>query len=320
MIRGWLIKAVVLIGLAAGFALPAYSSEPAISPFKGSELYQSYQSRFESLPLLTGPLDPKGNPTLTEVEGPVSSRIFKRPDNVSSYELFQSYQATLKENGYEILLACREEGCRAKRNVATVYRQKSPIFKTRKYKVLKRLTGFSTYLTSYANHYLSAKKVSDGQTHYVMVIVSDKKGLYSVDALSVDSREQGTVSITSEMIAGGIASQGKVVLTGLFFDTGKASITAASVPALETIAQYLKANPANSFYVVGHTDDTGSLAANVKLSEARAVAVVTALQQYGVSPSQLSGHGVGPYSPAATNASTSGQGKNRRVELVLRLN
>lgn len=317
--RARVLKTVVLASMGACLSLPAFGNDLSVSPFKGSVLYQTYESRFELLPLLTEPLDAKGNPTVTNVEGAVISRVYKRPDDVTSYELYQSYRATLKDNGFEILLACREKACKSKRNVANIYRQDHPVFKTRKYKVLKQQRSIPTYLTSYANHYLAAKKVTAGQTQYVMLIVSDQKNLYSVDVLSVGNREQGTVSITSEMISDGIASEGKVVLTGIYFDTGKATVTPDSVPALQSIARYLKDNPANSFYVVGHTDDTGGLKTNVALSEGRAKAVVKALGQYGVDASRLSGHGVGPFSPAATNASNKGRGENRRVELVLRI-
>jgi outer membrane protein OmpA-like peptidoglycan-associated protein len=69
--------------------------------------------------------------------------------------------------------------------------------------------------------------------------------------------------------------------------------------------------------VVGHTDSTGPLEANMRLSQARAEAVVQALAaQHGVATARVKGHGVGPLAPVATNDTEEGKAKNRRVELV----
>jgi OOP family OmpA-OmpF porin len=68
---------------------------------------------------------------------------------------------------------------------------------------------------------------------------------------------------------------------------------------------------------LGHTDMTGSMDANMKLSPARGEAVVQVLvSQHGVAASRLKGFGVGPLAPVATNATEEGRAKNRRVELV----
>ena len=61
----------------------------------------------------------------------------------------------------------------------------------------------------------------------------------------------------------------------------------------------------------------GSAETNLKLSQARAEAVVKALvTQHGVGASRLKGYGVGPLAPVATNDTDEGRAKNRRVELV----
>ena len=70
-------------------------------------------------------------------------------------------------------------------------------------------------------------------------------------------------------------------------------------------------------YVVGHTDNAGSLAQNVDLSKRRAQAVVTALTtRHQVAPARLHADGVGPLAPVAGNDDEAGRAKNRRVELV----
>jgi OmpA-OmpF porin, OOP family len=69
-------------------------------------------------------------------------------------------------------------------------------------------------------------------------------------------------------------------------------------------------------YVVGHTDNVGTLDANLKLSADRADAVVKAIAGRGVDAKRLKPAGVGPYSPETSNATEEGRAKNRRVELV----
>jgi OOP family OmpA-OmpF porin len=79
----------------------------------------------------------------------------------------------------------------------------------------------------------------------------------------------------------------------------------------------LKQNPGMKVYVVGHTDNVGTLASNLDLSKRRAASVVQSLTtQYGVSAAQLQSFGDGPHAPVASNHSEDGRALNRRVELV----
>ena len=73
-----------------------------------------------------------------------------------------------------------------------------------------------------------------------------------------------------------------------------------------------------SVFLVGHTDNVGSLAANITLSKDRAKAVIDRLvEKYGVNPSQMSWDGVGYLSPIASNNTEKGRELNRRVEVVI---
>ena len=85
---------------------------------------------------------------------------------------------------------------------------------------------------------------------------------------------------------------------------------------LDVIANYLSANVSSKYFVVGHTDNTGSMDHNMNLSRQRADAVVDALVIRGISKNQLSAMGVGPLSPNAPNRNEDGKAQNRRVELV----
>ena len=104
---------------------------------------------------------------------------------------------------------------------------------------------------------------------------------------------------------------------GIYFDTGKATLKPESDAALAEIAKLLTADTALKLNVVGHTDNAGSLDANMKLSQARAEAVAKALtRRHGIAASRLKSFGVASLAPVASNDSEDGRAKNRRVELV----
>jgi outer membrane protein OmpA-like peptidoglycan-associated protein len=114
-----------------------------------------------------------------------------------------------------------------------------------------------------------------------------------------------------------LGSSGHVAVYGIYFDTNRSEVKPESEPALAEIAKLLAQDPGLKLKVVGHTDMTGGLAANLELSEARAEAVIQALvARHGVAAARLEGHGVGPLAPVASNDTEEGRARNRRVELV----
>ncbi|MEY4964762.1 MAG: hypothetical protein RL274_345 [Pseudomonadota bacterium] len=129
--------------------------------------------------------------------------------------------------------------------------------------------------------------------------------------------KQKIVTVTASEIDSRIASEGRAIFYGLFFDFDKADIKPESRPPLAEIADYLAKRPVLKAFVVGHTDIQGGLDYNLSLSLRRAQSVVAALQsQFKIAPNRLTARGVGPLSPTATNRDDTGRGKNRRVELV----
>jgi len=79
----------------------------------------------------------------------------------------------------------------------------------------------------------------------------------------------------------------------LLFDLGKSTIRPSSSAALDDAAALIKAAPTEKFLIQGETDKKGNDATNLKLSQARAAAVVAALEKRGVNTDQLKSIGVG---------------------------
>ena len=104
---------------------------------------------------------------------------------------------------------------------------------------------------------------------------------------------------------------------GIYFDVDRAVVKPKSGPVLAEIARLLQNEPGLYLYVVGHTDNTGTLVHNMDLSQRRAEAVVQKLAaDYGIAAERLAAVGVGPVAPVASNDADEGRALNRRVELT----
>lgn len=127
-----------------------------------------------------------------------------------------------------------------------------------------------------------------------------------------------SILIDQNYLTNELERQGRVVLHGLNFALNKAELLPSSEPALGEILTYVKAHPQQSFYVVGHTDNTGDHSLNMRLAEQRADTIRRTLIERGTAAERLIAAGVGPMAPLNSNRSEAGQADNRRVELVLR--
>ena len=111
---------------------------------------------------------------------------------------------------------------------------------------------------------------------------------------------------------------GAIALDDLVFASGAATLADGDFPSLPALADYLRANPARVIAIVGHTDASGGLEANIALSRKRAQAVRDVLiDAFGVPGGQIQAEGVGYLSPRASNLTDAGRTQNRRVEVML---
>jgi len=98
------------------------------------------------------------------------------------------------------------------------------------------------------------------------------------------------------------------------FELGSATLTAKGRAILDEIAPTLGQLSNKAIAVVGHTDNAGSRASNLALSQARAESVKGYLVNKGIDPATMSTSGVGPDQPVAGNDSDAGRARNRRIE------
>ncbi|MGI4736704.1 MAG: OmpA family protein [Janthinobacterium lividum] len=105
-----------------------------------------------------------------------------------------------------------------------------------------------------------------------------------------------------------------IVLSNIFFDTGKAILRPESTAELERLQKLLTDQPSIKLEMAGHTDNVGKPAANQDLSQRRAQAVVTYLTQHGIAADRLAAAGYGDTRPVTSNETKIGRQLNRHTE------
>jgi outer membrane protein OmpA-like peptidoglycan-associated protein len=133
--------------------------------------------------------------------------------------------------------------------------------------------------------------------------------------LHIVEREAMQQVITADAMAAEIDKAGFVALD-IHFATAKAEILPESRPIIDQIVAMLKKRPTLRVAVEGHTDNTGSPAANKALSTSRAKAVADALTASDIAAARLRTAGYGQERPIADNRLEDGRARNRRVEIV----
>ena len=101
------------------------------------------------------------------------------------------------------------------------------------------------------------------------------------------------------------------------FATGRADIEASFRPILDRFADGLRNNPNAEVRIIGHTDSTGSDAINDPLSLQRAESTRNYLTSRGVNGARIQVQGMGSRQPVASNSTTEGRSRNRRVEIFV---
>jgi outer membrane protein OmpA-like peptidoglycan-associated protein len=298
------------------------ADHPLLSRYQESLLFMYGDENYGSADLV---MSEAGKPVLRKVEGKLSNKIYWAPKGRSPLEVFRNYQQALNAAGFETLFSCETAQCE----------------KLRVQNLISRLPRnakwqkFSTYTDGIFDsgnqpgfHYLSAKKASpSGVVHVQIGLVGGSDNNKSIQGRVqqfmqiVESAqvETGKVLVDAKAIGNALRSEGKIALYGLQFDTNKASIKPESESTLGEMAKILKSDSALKVYIVGHTDNQGSVDINLPLSQKRAEAVVDALsKKYGIAANRLQARGVADFSPVASNGAEEGRAKNRRVEMVAR--
>ncbi len=106
----------------------------------------------------------------------------------------------------------------------------------------------------------------------------------------------------------------KVVMRNIFFDYDSYDLKQESKSELTKLIGFLNDNPTLSIEISGHTDNTGSVEYNKKLSDNRAFTVANYLINNGIDAKRITSTGYGNTQPIADNNTEEGRALNRRTE------
>jgi outer membrane protein OmpA-like peptidoglycan-associated protein len=106
-----------------------------------------------------------------------------------------------------------------------------------------------------------------------------------------------------------------MVLEAVTFGTGSARLQTSAYVELDSIAKVLAANPGLRVEIGGHTNEGGSPADNMHLSNLRAEAVRNYLVAKGVPFQQMVARGYGDSMPRTPDNTPRGRAANRRIEI-----
>jgi outer membrane protein OmpA-like peptidoglycan-associated protein/opacity protein-like surface antigen len=115
--------------------------------------------------------------------------------------------------------------------------------------------------------------------------------------------------------ANGCALDKNFILRGVKFEFDSDRLTEPAKLILNEVGETLKAYPTIKVDLEGHTDNVGTDAYNLGLSERRANSVKTYLAGRGIEAARMNPVGYGESRPIDTNDTEEGREENRRVEL-----
>jgi outer membrane protein OmpA-like peptidoglycan-associated protein len=118
--------------------------------------------------------------------------------------------------------------------------------------------------------------------------------------------------------AGGIQKGKSIILEGVNFESGSATLTRESETALEQAYMTLIGNPDMRVEIAGYTDNIGNPRTNQRLSQRRADAVMAWLVRKGIPATRMTTVGMGSRNPIAPNTTAEGRARNRRIEFHVR--
>jgi outer membrane protein OmpA-like peptidoglycan-associated protein len=106
-----------------------------------------------------------------------------------------------------------------------------------------------------------------------------------------------------------------IILDDVLFDFDKSTIKPEAAQIVDRLVVFMNENKNTRAALSGYTDNVGTEAYNLKLSERRWMSVKDYVVKKGIDGGRVSGQGFGEAKPIADNKTAEGRAKNRRVEI-----
>ena len=261
-----------------------------------------------------------------ETRGTESGKIAMREKQISAKGFRQkhavgSFTATAKANGYYDATQVFEIQKVGSTEYVTIAMRPCPVLRVR---VTNKETGMPVPATVQIRKsgveepaYSLATDSASGTTRQ-MLEEGPKYSLH-IAQMGYDTLDMAIANIGDSLnIQLTPIKKGEVfIVKNLYFATNKTRILSRSEQALNDLYMYLARNPQVRIKIIGHTDNVGKDAANQKLSDGRANAVMQDLIERGIAPERLQAEGRGETQPIDTNDTDEGRQNNRRVEIEI---
>ncbi len=270
----------------------------------------------------TAPWARDGLPT-TGAEGSVLRQAWRTGPVTGTLDLIRPLRAQLEAQGYSVLLDCEDRACggfdfRFETEVLPEPQMHVDLGDFRFLSARREGEDGDEYVTL-----LASRTATAGYLQLVRVVPPDPASQPSPREVLISKSQtdlpRAIVPATAPGDLGAeLEARGRAVLDDLSFETGSSQLAEGPYASLAALADYLRANPDRRITLVGHTDASGALPANVALSRARAEATRQRLiASYGIPADQIAADGVGFLMPVESNLTDAGRTANRRVEAVL---
>ena len=315
--------------------LKGLTDPDGLKRYTGSVLIYRDDAAYDELKFPLGKVTSKDDQAVAarsqERSGQRTTLQYLTPAGKSALEVVRNYQQDLKAAGYKPTYECMGEACGGADWIRQGYFVSTLVPGAYWNNIgdnSPAACGGGTFIGDF--RYALLDNAATGSTVAVMAWRPGDTSVYCDDVeykkrtsvivvkMDTKAREQAMETLSANEMGKSLDTSGKVAVYGILFDTNKADIKPESRASLEQIGTLLKQKASLKLHVVGHTDNVGTLPANIDLSKRRAEAVVATLaSSHGIARDRLTANGVASLAPVASNSDEAGKAKNRRVELVL---
>ena len=286
---------------------PGNSSEALTIPYKADLSYEKL-SKNDIFYVITGK-----NDLLPEKDKPHSSMMLQQVWKIKNFsrttdEIQKEIKNSLALKEYKIIFECDFKSCGG--------------FKFRFNSNILNMPEMFVNLGNYK--FLTAKAINYEKSKFISYIISVGKNTGYIqinqfgDEIEKNIKKEQSKTFLKSLSANFNDNRGSIILEGLKFKPGSADILESDLRILSDLANFLILNKKEKIILVGHTDASGPIKGNIKLSKDRAESVQKLfVKKFNVSPNQITINGVGFLSPIASNNTEAGREQNRRVEVII---
>ena len=286
---------------------PGNSSDTLTIPYKADLSYEKL-SKNDIFYVVTGK-----NDLLPEKDKPHSSMMLQQVWKIKNFsrttdEIQKEIKNSLALKEYKIIFECDFKSCGG--------------FKFRFNSNILNMPEMFVNLGNYK--FLTAKAINYEKSNFISYIISVGKNTGYIqinqfgDEIEKNVKKEQSKTFLKSLSANFNDNRGSIILEGLKFKPGSADILESDLRILSDLANFLILNKKEKIILVGHTDASGPIKGNIKLSKDRAESVQKLfVKKFNVSPNQITINGVGFLSPIASNNTEAGREQNRRVEVII---